>query len=65
MKLVIDKGHWATKNNDMIFGNVVWLMNEKDAFTYHLIDDNHEEIKLDKPITDYIVLERYDLCSRT
>jgi hypothetical protein len=65
MKLVIDNGHWATKNNDMIFGNVVWLMNEKDAFTYHLIDDNHEEIKLDKPITDYIVLERYDLCSRT
>lgn len=57
MKLVIDKGHWATKDNDMIFGNVVWLMNEKDAFTYHLIDDNHEEIKLDKPITDYIINE--------
>lgn len=57
MKLVIDKGHWATKDNDMIFGNIVWLCNETDANLYHLIDDNHEEIKLEKPITDYIVFD--------
>jgi hypothetical protein len=60
MKLVIDKGHWATKDNNMIFGNVVWLCEEKDIYLYHLIDDNHEEIKLDKPLKDYIVLEEYD-----
>ena len=47
----------------MIFSNVVWLLNEKDALTYHLIDDDHNEIKLDKSITDYIVLEDTDLCS--
>ena len=63
MKLVAEKGHWATRDNSMIFSNVVWLMNEKDALTYHLIDDNHNEIKLDKSITDYIVLEDTDLCS--
>ena len=61
MKLVIDKGHWATKDNDMIFGNVVWLTEEKDVFLYHLIGDKHNEIELPKPITDYIVLENIDL----
>ncbi len=55
MKLVIEDGHWATKNNDMIFGNVVWLIDEKDAYLYHLIDDNHQEIELEYPITHYIV----------
>lgn len=55
MKLVIEKGHWATKNNDMIFGNVVWLIDEKDAYSYHLIDDNHQKIELEYPITHYIV----------
>jgi hypothetical protein len=61
MKLVIDKGRWATKDNDMIFGNVVWLVNESDVNLYHLIDNNHNEIKLPKPITEYIVLEKEDL----
>ena len=61
MKLVIDKGHWATKDNDMIFGNVVWLTDEKSVLLYHLIDDNRNEIELPKPITDYIVLESIDL----
>jgi len=55
MKLVIEDGHWATKNNDMIFGNVVWLIDENDAYLYHLVDDNHQEIKLEHPITHYIV----------
>lgn len=61
MKLVIDKGRWATKDNDMIFGNVVWLVSESDVNLYHLIDDKHNEIKLPKPITEYIVLEEEDL----
>lgn len=55
MKLVIEDGHWATKNNDMIFGNVVWLINKNEAYSYHLVDDNHQEIKLEYPITHYIV----------
>jgi hypothetical protein len=55
MKLVSDKGHWALKDNSMIFSNIIWICKEKDAFLYHLIDDNHNEIELDKSITDYIV----------
>lgn len=61
MKLVIDKGRWATKDNDMIFGNVVWLIDEKDVTLYHLIDNNRNEIELEKPITDYIIYEKTDL----
>lgn len=57
MKLVTDKGHWATKNNEMIFSNVVWLTEKKDAYLYHLIDDNNNDIILEKPIIDYIIEE--------
>ena len=57
MKLVTDKGHWATKNNEMIFSNVVWLCEKKDAYLYHLIDDNNNDIILEKPIIDYIIEE--------
>lgn len=57
MKLVTDKGHWATKNNEMIFSNVVWLTEKKDAYLYHLIDDNNNDIILEKPIIDYIIYE--------
>ena len=53
MKLVTDKGRWATKNNEMIFSNVVWLTEKKDAYLYHLIDDNNNNIILEKPIIDY------------
>ena len=55
MKLVIDKGKWAIKDNSMIFGNIVWLCDETDCNLYHLIDDNNEEIKLDNPISFYVV----------
>jgi hypothetical protein len=55
MKLVIDEGHWATKDNSMIFGNIVWLCCEEDVKLYHLIDDNREEINLPKPLTEYVV----------
>ena len=57
MKLVKDKGRWATKNNEMIFSNVVWLTEKKDAYLYHLIDDNNNNIILEKPIIDYIIEE--------
>ena len=57
MKLVIDKGRWATKDNDMIFSNIVWLCCEDDVNLYHLIDENKEEIPLPNPITDYIVYD--------
>ena len=57
MKLVTDKGRWATKNNEMIFSNVVWLTEKKDAYLYHLIDDNNDNIILEKPIIDYIIEE--------
>ena len=57
MKLVIDEGHWATKDNSMIFGNIIWLCSEDDVNLYHLIDDNRNEIILGKPIKDYIIYE--------
>ena len=57
MKLVTDKGRWETKNNEMIFSNVVWLTEKKDAYLYHLIDDNNNNIILEKPIIDYIIEE--------
>jgi hypothetical protein len=60
MKLVNNKGRWATKDNEMIFSNVVWLCNKEDALLYHLIDENATEINLDRSITDYIVLEEID-----
>lgn len=55
MKLVIDKGRWATKDNEMIFGNIVWLCDREDVSLYHLIDEDKNEIKLDKDISKYIV----------
>ena len=55
MKLVTDKGKWALKDNSMIFGNVVWLCNEKDINQYHLIDNDHNEIILNNDIKEFIV----------
>ena len=55
MKLVIDKGRWATKDNSMIFGNIVWLCNIDDVNLYHLIDEKYNEIKLPKKIEEYII----------
>ena len=57
MKLVIDEGHWATKDNSMIFGNIIWLCSEDDVNLYHLIDDNRNEIILGKSIKDYIIYD--------
>jgi len=57
MKLVIDKGRWATKDNDMIFSNIVWLVGMEDINLYHLIDENNEEIKLPKPIEEYVIYD--------
>lgn len=57
-KLIADVGRWATKSNDMIFGNVVYLSERKEANKYHLIDEDGQEITLDKPITDYITTDQ-------
>jgi hypothetical protein len=47
LKLVSDKGRWATKDNSMIFGTVVYLVDESDIRLYHLIDKNKKEINVD------------------
>lgn len=47
-KLVSEVGRWAFKDNSMIFCNVIWLGSENDKHLYHLIDDNKNEIKVDK-----------------
>ncbi len=55
MKLVTNNGRWATDNNEMIFGKIVWLCSFDDIYLYHLIDENGNTIKTNKPIKDYIV----------
>lgn len=55
MKLVTDNGRWATDNNEMIFGKIVWLCCLDDIHLYHLIDEDGNTIKTDKPIKDYLV----------
>lgn len=57
LKLVSNTGRWALRDNSMIFSNVVWLIEEKDTQLYHLIDDNHEEIKLENDISDYMIVD--------
>lgn len=57
MKLITDKGRWAIKDNTMIFNKIVWLTKKEDALLYHLIDDNHNEIPLEKDIYEYMVEE--------
>ena len=55
MELVAEDGHWALRDNSMIFGNVV-IVSEDDIkkHRYHLIDDNRKEIPIGN-IEDYIV----------
>ena len=55
MMLVTDKGRWALNDNSMVFGNVVYIMDEKEALKYHLVDEDMDPITLDKPIFEYIV----------
>lgn len=57
MRLVADKGRWAKLDNSMIFSNVIYLIERNDALSYHLIDDNGEEIRLNSTVFDYIVDE--------
>lgn len=52
-KLVSEVGRWALKDNSMIFSNVVWLLNKEEAYKYHLIDENKNDIEVN--ISDYIV----------
>lgn len=47
VKLVSDKGRWATKDNSMIFSGVVYLCEKSDVRLYHLIDENKNEIEID------------------
>jgi hypothetical protein len=55
-KLVSEVGtRWATKENAMIFSNVVWLMDEKEKNTYHLVDKNLKDLKV--CVDDYLVNE--------
>ena len=44
----IDGSRWAVKDNSMIFSNVVWMSTKEDSYRYHLIDENGNEIKINK-----------------
>ena len=44
VKLVSETGHWALRDNSMIFCNVIWESSYKDCLKYHLIDDEHNEL---------------------
>ena len=39
----------------MVFSNVVYLLDRKDAFSYILVDDNDNPVPLEGLVTDYIV----------
>lgn len=52
LKLISEVGRWAVKDNSMIFSNVVWVGSVEEAYKYHLIDDDKNEIKIN--IKDYI-----------
>lgn len=52
MKLISEKGHFATKDNSMIFSNIVWLVSEGDSKIYHLIDE--DGIEIDKNMDKYL-----------
>ena len=56
-KLISEVGRWATKDNSMIFSNVVWMSKREDAYKYHLIDDEKNEIKV--KIEDCIIEEQF------
>lgn len=54
VKLVAENGRWATKDNDMIFSNVVWCKDKEVALKiYHLIDENGNDMKVN--VEDFIV----------
>ena len=55
LRLETDRGRWATRDGGMVFGRVVWLMDETDAYSYVLVDDDMEEIAPRRPIESYIV----------
>lgn len=44
LKLISEHGHWALYDNSMIFGPIVWLVEESDVHIYHLIDDKGNEL---------------------
>lgn len=45
LRLETDNGRWATKDNDMIFSNIVYLVIEEDYRLYHLVDDEFQHIR--------------------
>ena len=56
MKLVSEVGSsFALRDNSMVFGNVVWLVNEDDKNLYHLIDEKGNEIIHN--VDDYVVYD--------
>lgn len=56
MKLVSDYGRFASKDNSMIFSNVVWLTDKNDIRLYHLISEiGTKEISND--VSDFLAEE--------
>ena len=55
LKLVSEKGRWATHGNTMIFSNVVYLCSLEDMNLYHLIDENGNDMHVKQ--ADYLVQE--------
>lgn len=54
MKLVAEAGRWATKDNSMIFSNVIWLCDKDEMKLFHLIDEDRNEIHIEN-MEDYLV----------
>ena len=57
-KLIAENGRWKYLN-EMIFSNVVWVSSIEDAKKYTLIDDEGKDMPLTKPISEYLVPDKY------
>ena len=55
LKLVANNGRWSLRDKSMIFGNVVWLINEADIYNYQLINDEGKIISYGKSNEKYLI----------
>jgi len=59
LKIVSEDGWWALKDNSQRYHYVAYLLEEKDVYCYHLVDDDWNEIYI--PTTKDIIRKKIDI----
>lgn len=59
LKLVSEDGWWALQDNSQRYHYVAYLLEEKDVYHYHLVDDDWNEIY--KPTIKDVIHETFDI----